>query len=60
MDILGSDDGLRNHLQFYDMTPNEMQEDLWKRINVLYTKHKDRFFKQALIGEPFTDWNAYF
>ena len=60
IDMFGADEGLRNHLEFYDMTPGEMQEDLWKRINVLYTKHKDICFKQALIGEPFTDWIAYF
>ena len=39
VDLFGADPTLRNHIDFYDMTPHEMQEDLWKRINTLYSKH---------------------
>ena len=44
VDLIGADPGLRNHIGFYDMSPHEQQEDLWKRINVLYKKHPERFF----------------
>jgi len=40
IDTFGADDGLKNRMECYDYTPHEMQEDLWKRINILYKKHK--------------------
>ena len=60
VDLMGNDPGLRNHLEFYEYTPHEMQEDLWKRINVLYQKHKERFFVQPTIAPPYTEWAGYF
>ena len=60
VDLFGADPGLRNNLEFYDMTPHEMQEDLWKRINVLYTKHKEEVFVKGMIQPPYVDWIAYF
>ena len=45
VDSFGADPTLSNHIDFYDMTPHEMQEDLWKRINTLYTKHKKVVFE---------------
>lgn len=40
VDLIGNDDELRNKVEFYDLTPHEMQENLWKRINVMYKKHQ--------------------
>ena len=60
IDTFGADDALRNTVEFYDKTPHEQQEDLWKRINVLYQKHKKRCFEDTLFDAPYTDWNGYF
>ena len=49
VDLFGADPELRNKLEFYDLTPHEMQEDLWKRINVLYTKHSEEVFVKGMI-----------
>lgn len=59
-DIFGNDPELRNFIEFNDYTPHEMQENLWKRINVLYKKHGERFFKKPAIAPPYTDWSGYF
>jgi len=59
-DLFGSDPELRNHIGFNDLTPHEQQEDLWKRINVMYSKHKERFFTKPFIATPFVDWSGYF
>lgn len=59
-DSFGNDPSLRNHLAFYDMTPHEMQEDLWKRINTLYKKHKEVCFDSPMIAPPYVDWVGYF
>ena len=45
---------------FYDMTPHEMQEDLWKRINTLYKTHKKVCFEDSFISPPYIDWVGYF
>jgi len=37
-----------------------MQENLWKRINVLYKNHKQRFFVDPMIAPPYIDWANYF
>ena len=42
------------------MTPHEMQEDLWKRINALYKTHKEVCFEKPFIGPPYVDWVGYF
>ena len=36
----------RNHLNWYDLTPQEKQEDLWERINVIYKEHGNEYFKE--------------
>ena len=41
------------------MTPHEMQEDLWKRINVLKKKHQ-HLFDKSYITAPYVDWMGYF
>jgi len=58
-DTFGADPALRNHFSFYDMTPHEMQEDLWKRINVLKKKHQ-HLFDKSYITAPYVDWMGYF
>ena len=30
---------LRNHLKWYELTPEEKQEDLWRRNKILYEQH---------------------
>ena len=57
--VLEEDPTLRNSIEFYDMTPHEMQEQLWERINVLYKRHKKEFFEDAFCQPPYIDWNAY-
>ena len=42
------------------MTPHEMQEDLWKRINALYKKHKEALIEPSMIAPPYVDWMGYF
>ena len=42
------------------MTPHEMQENLWKRLNVLYKKHTEGFFVKAYISPPYVDYMTYF
>lgn len=56
VDTFGADDIIRNNIEFYDMTPHEMQENLWKRINAMYAKHKDRYFTQNMLQAPYVDW----
>ncbi len=60
VDRFGADPELRNFIEFNDMTPHEMQENLWKRINVLYKKHKFDYFEKGMIAPPYTDWIGYF
>ena len=56
VDQFGADDGIRNSIEFYDMTPHEMQENLWRRINVLWQKHRDLVFTKPMIAPPYVDW----
>ena len=56
VDSFGADEGIKNTIEFYDMTPHEMQENLWKRINVMYAKHKDRLFINPMMQAPYIDW----
>ena len=59
-DLIGNDPELRNNLEFLELTPHEMQENLWKRINVMYAKHKKLFFEDPYIAPPYSDWLVYF
>ena len=47
MAMFGDDPELRNTLEFYDMTPHEMLENLWKRMNVAFKKYRNEFFSQS-------------
>lgn len=60
LELFEKDPELRNFIEFNDYTPHEMQENLWKRINVLYKKHKERMFVKQTIGPPYIDWPGYF
>ena len=60
IDRMGADDTLRNNFEFYDMTPDEMQQNLWKRINVLYQNFKEDYFVKPMIAPPYNDWVGYF
>lgn len=59
LDLFGNDPELCNFVEFNDYTPHEMQENLWKRINVLYEKHHERFFVKPSISPPYSDWSGY-
>ena len=57
----GDDPELRNSIEFYDLTPHEMHENLWKRLNVVYKKHKKDFFEENMIRAPYApDLMSYF
>ena len=57
----GANPGTRNHLTWYELTPEEKQEDLWKRINVIYKEHGKEYFKDyELLEYPYTQWVGYF
>ena len=60
MDRFGADPEIRNTIEFYEMTPHEMQENLWRRISVLYKKHKQEFFVKPYISPPYVDFFFYF
>ena len=60
MDLLGHDPELKNTLEFYDMTPMEQQEDLWRRMKVLLEKHGAEFFKNDMFKYPYVDMFGYF
>ena len=57
---MGNDPELRNDIAFYEMTPHEQQEDLWKKANVLLKKHNKHFFVEPCLQDPFTNWLGYF
>ena len=59
-DTFGADPELRNCIEFYEMTPHEMQENLWRRILALYKKHKQGFFVKPYIAPPYVDFFFYF
>lgn len=60
MAMFGDDPELRNTLDFYDMTPHEMQENLWKRMLSVYQKHKPEFFLESQFKPPYVDLEVYF
>ena len=55
MTMFGDDPELANTLEFYDMTPHEMHENLWRRMKVVYEKHRETFFKQSMFKPPHID-----
>ena len=60
IDTFGADSRMKNFVEFNDLTPHEMQENLWKRINVMFKEHKEMLFEKALISPPYIDWGHYF
>ena len=58
--VFGDDPELRNTLEFHDMTPHEMQENLWKRLKVAYEKHRDFFFERSVFAPPHVELGNYF
>ena len=57
VDVFGNDPDIRNFIEFNELTPHEMQQNLWKRINVLYERYNERFFIQSAF-DGFCDWPA--
>jgi len=57
---MGEDPELRNNIEYYELTPHEQHENLWKRVNVLFKKHYKRCFVDSLMTPPYIDWPAYF
>ena len=57
---LGSDPELINTLEFYDMTPHEMQKDLWRRMKVAIEKYGKHYFEKSVMDAPFVDPFGYF
>ena len=52
---------LRNHLKWYELDPEEKQEDLWRRNKVIYEQYGKECFKEFQILEyPYIQWNMYF
>ena len=60
MDTFGDNPDLKNTFEFYDMTTQEMQENLWKRMQVVYKLHKKIFFEETMFKHPYVDGQAYF
>ena len=61
IDTMGADPALRNFIHFNDLTPAEMQENLWKRNERLFNNYADRIWKGTENFEyPYTDWFNYF
>ena len=42
---------LRNHLKWYELDPEEKQEDLWRRNKVIYEQYGKECFKEFQILE---------
>ena len=59
LDTFGADPELRNFVEFSELTPDEMQENSFKRINVLIKKHP-HLLKPNYLSPPYTDWQRYF
>ena len=60
MKTYGEDPELRNTLEFNDLTPTEMHENLWKRMKVMYEKHREEFFGNSMFEPPNVDMAVYF
>ena len=60
-DRLGNNPATKNHIKWYEYTPEEKQEDLWARNKAIMETYGKEFFKDAdLLKYPFTTWSFYF
>ena len=57
---LGLDPELMNSFEFYDMTPQEMQKDLWRRMKVVMEKYGKDYFENSVMDAPYVDRFGYF
>ena len=45
---------LRNHLKWYELDPEEKQEDLWRRNKIIYESYGKELFKELeLLKYPY-------
>ena len=52
---------LANHLKWYELNPEEKQEDLWRRNKVIYELYGKEYFKELDVLEyPYVQWGFYF
>ena len=59
--MFGENPALRNHMRWYELTPEEKQEDLWRRNKVLYELHGEEIFKNYQpLAYPYLLWVNYF
>ena len=59
--LFGNNPALRNHMQFYEMSPEEKQEDLWRRNKVLIEQHGAELFKNFQpMAYPYLIYQNYF
>lgn len=60
-DLMGSEPEIQNNLEFTDLTREEQQEEMWKRVKLMYERHNDTHFKNYTIQQwPQIDWYSYF
>ena len=59
-ELFGHDPELRNTLEFNDMTPHEMHEDLWRRMKRVLERHGQEFMDKSTIKPPYIDMSTYF
>ena len=46
---------LKNHLKWYELDPEEKQEDLWRRNKIIYESYGKELFKELeLLKYPYT------
>ena len=56
-DLVGQHKELVNFIEFEDMTQDEQQENLWRRIKFIFENHGDRFFKNFDLWDyPYFNW----
>ena len=57
----GNNPKLANHITWYEMTPEEKQEDLWRRNNVFYNEYGKEYIKDyEALEYPYNNWHIYF
>jgi hypothetical protein len=59
--LVGQHKELANFIEFEDMTQDEQQENLWRRVKFIYENHGQRFFKNFDLWDyPYFSWPGYF
>ena len=57
----GNNPELANHIRWYEMTPEEKQEDLWRRNKVIYEQYgRECFTDFNMLEYPYDSWSFYF